>query len=165
MPVGSGRKSVPTAEKILRGNPGKRPLNDSEAMPQELGTLPPAPDYIGEYGGREWNRIGQQLIDLHLLTSIDLQVFEAYCLNVELMVRARESIQDNGMTVQGSRGPVRNPAIAAFGQATTAIRSLASEFGLSPSARSRIKLPTDDEETLAGLMGDVDTADDFDQDV
>lgn len=160
-----GPRPAPTADKELRGNPGKRPLNKNEAKPHKLTELPEPPDYIGDYGAREWNRVGPELIKLGLMSTVDLQVFEAYCLNVQLMVDARKAIADKGMLVNGARGKVRNPAIAAFASASTAIRGFASEFGLSPSARSRIKLPTDSDDILAGLMGDDDTPDDFTQGV
>ena len=151
---------IPTAIKELRGNPGKRALNDAEPEPDKLMKLPEPPSYIGEYGAREWNRVGPILIKLGLLTEADMQVFEAYCLNVQLMVDARNEIEEKGMLVTGARGKVRNPAIAAFSAASTAVRGFAAEFGLTPSARSRIKLPTSDDNPLAGLMGD-DGPDDF----
>lgn len=158
-----GPKPAPTADKVARGNPGKRALNKNEAEPHKLSILPPAPEYIGEFGAREWNRVGPILVKHGLLTEVDMQVFEAYCLNVQLMIDARDEIKKNGMLVMGARGRVRNPAIAAFSAASTAIRGFASEFGLSPSARSRIKLPGDDTDLLGGVMGDDDAPDDFQQ--
>lgn len=162
----ASRTPIPTQEHILRGNPGhkvKADLDlDREMKSAPITILPPAPDYIGEYGTKEWNRTGPILIANRLLQEGDLPVFEAYCMNIELLIQAQYAIKKNGMLVMGARGFVRNPAIAAFGQATTAIRGFASEFGLSPSARSRIKLPTEDIDALGDLNGDGDE-DDFTQ--
>lgn len=151
---------IPTAMKELRGNPGKRALNDAEPQPDKLFELPPCPDHIGAWGKREWDRVGPKLIKLGLLADTDLQTFEAYCLNVQLMIEAREEIAKHGMLVMGARGKVRNPAIAAFSAASTAVRGFAAEFGLTPSSRSRIKMPESDVNPLEGLMS-VDDDDDF----
>jgi P27 family predicted phage terminase small subunit len=158
----AGPKPLSIEDKELRGNPGKRALPPvAERVQQKLlFTMPPAPDYLGEYGTREWNRTGPELVRMKMLGASDLPAFESYCMNIELMIQARFSIRDEGMTVIGHRGRVRNPAIAAFGQASTAIRGFVSEFGLSPSARSRIRIPTDDVDVLKELMGD-DEPDDF----
>lgn len=158
---------LPTAVHIARGNPGhkkKADLDlDREPNTKPILKLPPAPEYLGEYGAREWYRSGPLLIENKLLHEGDLQVFEAYCLNVELMVQSQFAIKRDGMFPLGARGRVRNPAIAAFGQASTAIRGFAAEFGLTPAARSRIKLQPDDTDFLGDLgSGDED---DFSQGV
>lgn len=151
-----GRKAVPTTLKELRGNPGKRPLNkEDEPQPTNLDYIPPAPVYFGEYATREWDRVGPVLVKIGLLADSDIQVFEAYCLNVQLMVDAWMEIRDKGMLIQGSRGKVRNPAIAAFSAASNAVRAFASEFGLTPSARTRIRLPKDGDDPLSILDDDI----------
>lgn len=153
-------KPLSVEDKELRGNPGKRNLHkDTAPKTDRLFELPPSPSYLGEYGTKEWNRTGPKLVDAKMLHETDLPAFEAYCMNIELMIQARFSIRDDGMMVMGHRGWVRNPAIAAFGQASTAIRGFISEFGLSPSARSRIRIPKDDEDVLSLLVDDE--ADDF----
>ena len=141
-------------DKLARGNPGKRKLNEVNPKLEILYELPPAPGYLGDYGSKEWNRTGPKLVEMKLLAETDLPAFESYCMNIDLMIEARKSIQEEGMLIMGARGWVRNPAIAAFGQASTAVRGFVAEFGLSPSARSRIKLPTEDSFNLEDLMRD-----------
>jgi len=149
-----------TEDKMLRGNPGKRKLDkDLVNAVNKVFILPPAPAHLGQYGKKEWERTGQSLVDLNLLAEHDLPAFEAYCMNIDLLIEAKIAINVDGMLIRGARGPVRNPAIAAFGQASTAIRGFIAEFGLSPSARSRIKLPTKDEDILSALMDDEDDGD------
>ncbi len=155
----AGRKPLAIEDKVLRGNPGKKAINHDAPKVEILFELPEAPDYLGEYGTREWNRTGPKLVHMRMLAETDLPAFEAYCMNLELLVQARLDIKKNGMTVLGHRGRVRNPAIAAFGQASTAIRGFVGEFGLSPSARSRIKVPTENEDILGQLMDDDGTED------
>ena len=142
-------------DKTARGNPGKRALHEDQAPKlNKLFELPPAPKYLGEYGIKEWNRTGPLLVAAKMLTESDLPAFQAYCMNIDLLIQAQLDIQANGMQVMGHRGWVRNPAIAAFGQASTAIRGFVSEFGLSPSARSRIRIPKDEQDVLGILLDD-----------
>lgn len=146
-------RPIPTALKRLRGNPGRRPLNDDEPQPAELVALGDPPDFLGPYGIEEWRRAGPVLIDLGLLTEADLMVFTTYCMNVNILIEAQHDIERNGMTIDGARGPVRNPALATFAAATTALRSLAAEFGMTPSSRSRMRMPGDERESLEDLLG------------
>ena len=149
-------KPIPTEVKRLMGNPGKRrlPKPGEEPSPQIVNLLPEPPDWMGEYGRKEWERVGPVLIEHRLLTDADLIAFAAYCANVDLMIESMLDIQKNGHTILGARGEVRNPALAAFAQAVTALRGLATEFGMTPSSRARMRLPGDDGETLGDLMAD-----------
>jgi len=143
-------------DKELRGNPGKKALTPKELRPklEVLFELPPAPEYLGTYGIKEWERTGPLLVGAKMLTESDLPAFQAYCMNIDLLVKSQIDIQENGMMVMGHRGWIRNPAISAFGQASTAIRGFVAEFGLSPSARSRIRIPKDDQDVLGILLED-----------
>lgn len=162
----AGPKPLSIEDKELRGNPGKRALNKEETPKVEiLFDLPPSPEYLGKYGKKEWERTGPKLVAAKMLAESDLPAFEAYCLNIDLMIEARLDIRENGMQVLGHRGMVRNPAIAAFGQASTAIRGFVSEFGLSPSARSRIRIPKDDQDVLGLLLDNDDSEDEFGQEL
>lgn len=138
------------------GNPGKRalPKPGEEPEPAAVEELPPPPEWLGDFGVKEWERVGPALIGLRLLTETDLLTFAAYCANVDLMIESMLDIQKNGTTIRGARGDVRNPALASFAQAVTALRALACEFGMTPSSRARMKLPGDDGESLSDLMGD-----------
>lgn len=150
------RKPIPTEVKEIMGNPGKHPLPKpgEEAKPELLFDLPDCPDWMGEYGEKEWYRVGPVLIKNKLLTDADMLTFTAYCANVDLLVTSTIEIQTRGMTIHGARGPVRNPALATFAAATTSLRALAAEFGMTPSSRARIKLPNDDGESIEDLLGD-----------
>jgi P27 family predicted phage terminase small subunit len=77
-------------------------------------------------------------------------------MNVQIMIEAHLDIQENGLMIWGARGKIRNPALSAFASATQNMRAWASEFGMTPSARSRIHLPGDDEnDNLKDILGTV----------
>jgi P27 family predicted phage terminase small subunit len=161
-----GPPPLAVEDKELRGNPGKRALH-KELLPKSdtLFELPQPPPYLGEYGEKEWFRTGPALIKMRMLAESDLPAFQAYCMNIELMIQSMLDMQSNGLTIMGQRGRIKNPAVVSFGQATTAIRGFVSEFGLSPSARSRIRVPTEDEDVLSQLMADDGGKEDFDEGV
>ena len=152
----AGRKPKPKDEHILNGNPSNLKKADLEAVPDgtRFEKLPDPPEWLGEYAQKEWRRVGPILADAGRLTEDDLLSFTAYCQNVDIMVQASIEIKEKGMTIIGTRGKTRNPALAAFGQATTSLRAFAAEFGMTPSSRMRFKMPDDDGETLADLIGD-----------
>lgn len=153
---------LPTREHVLRGNPSKKKLEPEKEPDAILLTeLPEPAAYLTEYALKEWHRTGRILVMNRLLNEGDLPVFEAYCMNVDLLIRSSLDMQKNGLTILGQRGRIKNPSVVSFGQATTAIRGFAAEFGLSPSARSRIKLPTSDADVLGQLMADEGSDDDF----
>ena len=146
-----GRRPIPTAVKKLKGT---AVANKDEPAPDVLVALGEPPAFIGEYGAEEWHRVGPVLIRLGLLTEADLVAFTAYCMTVQVMIEAKQDIDRNGMTIEGVRGVVRNPALATFAAATTSLRNLAVEFGMTPSARSRLHTSADDGPTLADLLID-----------
>lgn len=151
-----GPKAEPTAEKRLKGNPGQRrlPKPGEEAEPKILAVLPDPPEWLGKEAVKEWYRVGQTLIDNRLLTEADVTTFSTYCQNVDVLINSSREIKDKGMTILGARGWVRNPALATFAAATTSVRNMAAEFGMTPSSRARIKLPSNDGPSLESLLGD-----------
>lgn len=153
--MGVGRKAKPTEVHKLNGNPGQRKNLDKAVDGTHMTELPPPPDWLGKYGAKEWYRSGPELMKMRLLTEADLMVFATYCQNVHIMVESAVDIEENGMTIIGARGTTRNPALASFAAATTALRALAAEFGMTPSSRSRFSFPDDDGESLEDLLGTV----------
>ena len=53
---GGGRKPTPTTLKELKGNPGRRPLNEAE--PKPAARLPSPPAHLSRSARREWRRAG-----------------------------------------------------------------------------------------------------------
>ena len=146
-----GRKPTPTDLAKLRGNPHQHALNENEPKPEFSEEVPPAPEWLGDYGKREWERVAPYLHKSKLLSEADQLAFATYCQNVDLLIESTLDIKKNGHTITGARGEVRNPALASFAQATTALRAMAAEFGMTPSSRSRIKLPDDPGDSLSDL--------------
>jgi P27 family predicted phage terminase small subunit len=96
----AGRKPKPTHLKLLQGNPGKRPINSAEPKPPA--ELPPAPEHLSAAAKTEWTHMGQQLLTLGLLTSIDRAAFAAYCVVWARWAEAEEALKKTGPVVRSS---------------------------------------------------------------
>lgn len=134
----------PTALKIIEGNPGKRPLNKNEPKPEVA--LIPCPDYLKEddIAYEEWERIVPELYKLGLLTNVDRAMLELYCSQYSIYRNALKIIKEKGIATANVRhGDKAHPATQVAREAAKIIKAIAIEFGLTPSSRGRISLPSD----------------------
>lgn len=73
----AGRKPTPTALKLVKGNPGKRPLNTNE--PEYKNTIPKCPMKLDSVGSAEWKSKSKLLHESGVLTEIDGNTLAIYC--------------------------------------------------------------------------------------
>lgn len=133
----AGRKPKPTALKILEGNPGKRQLNTNEPMPIKKAPLCPA--WLEAEGKEEWRRLSMQLEDLGLLTDIDMAAFAGYCQAYARWKEAEEFISKHGSIVKTPSGYWQQVPQVSIAQTYLKIMNkFCEQFGLTPSARSRM---------------------------
>jgi len=152
----------PTHLKILDGNPGKRPINRAEPKPRPK--PPTMPTWLSREAKAEWRRVVPELDRIGLLTLVDRAALAAYCEAWSLLRLAQADVEANGVThyvVEKTYDDgttiyarvAKNPAVNVMRDAMATIRAFCSEFGLSPSARSRMTVPeADSEEDAAGLL-------------
>jgi P27 family predicted phage terminase small subunit len=135
-----GRRPKPTRLKILTGNPGKRPLNENEPMPEA--SIPECPPELGETAKQEWERMVTQLGPLKILTQLDRAALASYCSAYGLWAEATKAIQTYGAMVKSPTGyPVQSPYVSIANRQTEIMMRIASEFGFTPASRSRISAP------------------------
>lgn len=133
-----GRKPKPTAVKVLEGNPGKRELNTNEPKPKRT-KLPKCPEWLETEAKAEWKRLAKNLFELGLLTDLDVQVFASYCQAYARWREAEEFLTQHGSIVKTKSGYWQQvPQVSIAHQNQKLMMQAASEFGLTPSARSRI---------------------------
>lgn len=133
-----GRKPKPTAVKVLEGNPGKRELNIYEPKPKRT-KLPKCPEWLEDEAQAEWNRLAKNLFELGLLTDLDVQPFASYCQAYARWREAEEFITQHGSIVKTKSGYWQQvPQVSIAHQNQKIMMQAAAEFGLTPSARSRI---------------------------
>ena len=136
-----GRKPKPTILKALAGNPGKQPLNDREPSAPE--GMPDCPHYLDDVARDEWTRMAAVLLQMGLLTLADRAALSAYCVAYSRWVHAEEQVKKYGTIVKSpDKGfPMKSPYLTVADQAMEAMRKFMIEFGLTPSSRSRIRVP------------------------
>lgn len=136
--MSAGRKPKPTKLKELEGNPGKRPLNKNE--PQYSG-VPTAPKHLDKAAKQEWKRISKDLESAGVLTTVDRAALAAYCAAYSRWAAAETNIQKFGMVIKAPSGyPIQNPYVTIANTAMGNMHKFATEFGLTPSSRSRIQV-------------------------
>ena len=146
-----GRKPKPTKLKLLTGNPGQRPLNDREPEPVGLAKCPSWLDFEAK---KEWARIAPELERLGLLTMVDQAALAAYCQAWAEFKGATADLQAEGRVYYTEDGePKPHPAVSRQKAAWSAIRGFAAEFGLSPSARTRVKSDSGKGDDLDKFLG------------
>jgi P27 family predicted phage terminase small subunit len=141
-----GRKPKPAHLRLVQGNPSGRAINMNE--PIARAAVPTAPKYLCAAAKREWKRITPLLHAAGLISHLDQQALGAYCQSVARLAEANGAIATEGaiiITPTGHRRP--NPWIAIQNSCLRQVSSFRAEFGLRPSARTRLKVeqqPLDD---------------------
>ncbi|MFC9231028.1 phage terminase small subunit P27 family [Streptomyces decoyicus] len=133
----------PTPSRLveLKGNPSKKRLNGTEPEPTKGAPRPPA-DLKGE-ALAEWGRIVPELDGLGLLAKVDRAYLVAYCEAWATFNAAREAMAEYGPLVAGRDGGlVKNPAAQVMRDAADLMLKFGSRFGLSPSDRTRLSVPS-----------------------
>jgi P27 family predicted phage terminase small subunit len=140
-----GPPPTPNVIKLLRGNPGRRPIRP-EPQPQIPSDPPDPPPFLQGYACDEWHRLAPELHRLGLLTIVDVAPFAAYCQAYARWREAEEALArvaakdptGGGLLMRASSGPVPNPLLKMARLFAQDMVHFAAEFGLTPVARSRI---------------------------
>lgn len=157
-----GRKPKPTAVKTLQGETRKERLNAREPRPKSAVKKPRG---MSRGGRRFWDDHAPELERLSILTGVDTPALRLAAEHYALAVQAAKELHETGLTVDGADGtPKKNPVAQVFKDNALAFKSFAVEFGMTPSSRTRLKMPEDAEQlTLAdelfALVGDVVVSD------
>ncbi len=141
-----GRKPKPTAVKALAGNPGKRKLSATEPR---FGGAAKCPAHLSKEARAEWDRVAEELAPAGLLTSVDRAALAAYCQTWARWCDAERQLQKSGVVLKSPKSgfPIQNPYVGIANTALDQLRKWATEFGMTPAARSRIHVEAPDEQT------------------
>ena len=146
--MGRGRKALPTAVKELRGNPGRRPLNDREPVSKPLSDR--VPRNLSPLAGYFWRKYIVALIGMGVATEVDEP---ALILMAEHWAMARLALGEiNGaglVTVDEAGLPRKHPLLQVWRDNSAAYRGYAAEFGMTASSRSKIRIEPEDQLSMA----------------
>ena len=154
-----GRKPTPSHLKLVQGNPGKRSINASEPRPARA--RPSAPAHISDKAREIWVYVCDVLDGMGILTKADAIGVEMLCEAYADKLAARESLalpimgkrRDTGDEYVIAAGGARTylsygkdgvmvrqrPEVAMIADADRRIRGWLAEFGMTASARTRVK--------------------------
>jgi P27 family predicted phage terminase small subunit len=153
-----GRKPKPTHLKLVMGNPGGRKLNDAEA--KVAADMPEPPRELGYDALAEWDRVSAELFRAGLLSSVDRAALAAYCDAYGIWAQACLVLDEmadgdgayRGLLITTDNGNlIQNPVVGVRNKARADMVRFAAEFGMTPSARSRITAspPREEEDPAA----------------
>ena len=150
-----GPSPTPTKLKVLRGNPGRRPLNENEPDPEA--SIPEKPDSLSEEAAKVWDKITIELDKIGLLSDIDGSALEMYCEALATFRYCSRKIAEHGGIGEylENRSAQTSQLFAAQMKALDAVKKFCTEFGMTPASRSRISVKKKDKkrDSLGEFLG------------
>lgn len=149
-----GRRPKPSVVRKLEGNPGKRAMNKQE--PKAAAGVPKCPEHLKGVARTEWKRIILELAEMKVLSRVDRAELTLCCSAWGMYVKACQKIEKEGeVIISDGGGMYQNPWVAIRNRSMEQIHKFYTEFGMTPSSRSRIKVetPTEEDEMASLLFG------------
>lgn len=138
---------MPTALRKARGRVRGGPKKGSKEPTPKAGT-PDMPLHIRKDKDAMacWTSLASTLRKLKVLTKADGAAFEGMCQAYSRAVQADRLIRKHGMVKENIYGDLKaNPAVNISRASWAELRKFAQEFGLTPSARTRVSEMQNDE--------------------
>lgn len=141
-----GRRPLPAKLHLLKGTGGKtagkrRLRREPPALPPGI---PPCPKHLRGLARETWNRIGQQLAQLGVVTAVDQDALELLVRAYVELRKAQAVVDRLGMTfaVRTASGRVvrQRPEVAIAADAWRRIKAALVEFALTPASRARLEV-------------------------
>jgi P27 family predicted phage terminase small subunit len=144
-----GAKPIPTA---LHEMSGSKPRKSRDNEPRPGGT-PAIPKHLKDDERRVWNEVWAALGHTGVLTAADATVLEMLAVEMARYRRACAIVAVDGDTLTSQTGnkyahPAFNIARASF----KSVQSLLGELGLTPAARTRLVVPTDQADPFSEFL-------------
>lgn len=145
-----GRKAKPIALHLLEGNKNRM---TKEQIEQRLeGEIKPntdkvkCPYWLDDIAADEWDRIVDELIELGLMTNVDVSALGVYCDCYSKYVQATKKLEETGLTTEftnksGATNVVPSPYVNIQNKYGDMLKKYLTEFGLTPSARAKLAIP------------------------
>jgi P27 family predicted phage terminase small subunit len=140
-----GRPRKPTIKLKIHGTyrADRRFINE----PAPAIVIPIMPKHLKGEAATEWRRIAPLLAKMKCVTEWDRSLLSAYCFEWGVYVELCKKVKIKDLVITTINGnKIHNPLLSARNKALTNLKELATEFGLSPSSRSRLNLGGEEEE-------------------
>jgi len=162
-----GPKPKPDELKLLEGVQNVHPNRINNNRPKPKATIPTCPPHLTKMAKAEWKRICPELESLGLLTKLDRAALAAYCQAYGRWAQAEKKLIDLGnmapdkmaylyKTTNGNL--IINPLLSVANKAMEQMHKFLTEFGMTPSSRTRISVnPKDEPDEFEKMMQDIES--------
>lgn len=138
-----GRKPTPT--NLLPFTRGKHASKKEVAERAKTGavepdiSVPKPPASLCKEGKQHWNKTAKLLAKMRVMSDADVDALNLY---VETWLRwqeANDAVKKSGLIIKSPNDyPIQNPMLAVANKAQEQCLKLLTEFGLTPSSRTRV---------------------------
>lgn len=145
-----GRRARPVELLVLNGKKHLTKKEIRERREREERLRPAAdavraPSWLSKEARKIWRRAVKALGPLEILTNADVEQLAVFCDSAARYAECSRLIAEQGIIVDGPRGPMQNPAVSAQAKYAAIVARLGSKFGLDPSGRASIAIPKGDD--------------------
>jgi P27 family predicted phage terminase small subunit len=135
----AGRKPLPTHLKLVKGTARRHRLNSSEPKPPVA--IPQAPAYLDERAKEKFTELAKMLARYGVMTELDAGAIARYAVVWCRWIDAEAEIKRRGPVVKtAGENIIQNPFLAVANKCLLQMAQIETEFGLTPSSRSRIRM-------------------------
>ena len=96
-----GPAKEPSSLTLIKGNPGKRPINKKEPKPKP--TAPKCPSWLNSDAKKMWRNLAPELEKLGLFTIVDGEAFAAACQSYGVWVQTEKVLMEKGRVMKIGR--------------------------------------------------------------
>jgi len=147
-----GRKPKPTHLKVLEGNRGHRKL-EPHREPAPRNPRPRCPHYLRGEARKRFQLLARELYRTGILTIVDTDILAVYCEAYGRWREASAELKTQTYIIQTTNGNwIQNPLVGLVNKAEQQMLKAAEQLGMSPSARSRIRIPDQAVPSLEDLL-------------
>lgn len=101
-----------------------------------------------------WKPMLRMLQDAKIVTNADVQALEALCIVYARWREANAQLEKTGLLVKTPNGyPAQSPYLAIANKAFDQMKAMLTEFGMTPSSRTRVRTTESDGGGGAGDWG------------
>ena len=135
----AGRKPLPTHLKLVKGTARPGRLNKNEPKPAAAAPEPPA--HLDDRAKAKFTELAQMLARYGVMSELDAGALARYAVVWCRWVDAEAEIKKRGPVVKTTGDNIiQNPFLAVANKCLLQMAQIESEFGLTPSSRSRIRM-------------------------
>ena len=138
-----GPRKEPTVLRLLKGNPGKRSINQYEPQPATDSILPPT--WLAGVSLKKWHELLPGLLTTGVMTNADVPTLARYCTMHEQFLLCLKEIRAGRDQIEikdPKTGEIVNikstPAAVNIFKLSAQMLQVEQHFGMTPSARSGI---------------------------